>query len=332
MRVIGSHGPLPIDDPASLVDLELPDPTPGERDLLVRIEAVSVNPVDTKRRKSVRPEGGDAAVFGYDASGVVEAVGSAVTLFAPGDEVFYAGSSIRPGTNAELHLVDERLVGRKPRTLDHAEAAALPLTALTAWESLFEKLHLTAETEGDLLVVAGAGGVGSIAIQMAAKLTRLRVIATASRPETIDWVRELGAHEVVDHSGDVAAQLAELSPGGVRYVLSPHTPGRLPLYAEIMAPRGELVVIDEVTDDVSVFKPKSISLHWELMFTRSMFETEDMPRQGEILGRVSELVDAGELRTTLTESLSGLTAVNLREAHRRLESGRTIGKVVVTRV
>ena len=333
MRAVGSRGPRPADDPESLIDFETLVPEPGEHDIRVRVEAVSANPVDTKRRSAATPEGDEPVVFGYDASGIVDAVGGAVTLFQPGDEVYYAGSVVRSGTNADFHLVDERIAAKKPASLSHAEAAALPLTTLTAWESLFDKLGATAETEGDLLIVGAAGGVGSMLIQLATQLTRLRVIATASRPETTEWVRSLGAHEVVDHHGDLAAQVRELAPDGVRFVFSPSTPGRLATYSELLATYGELVVIDGTgpDDDINVLKPKAQSLHWESMFTRSTFDAPDLVRQHEILARVAELVDAGTLRTTLTETVTGIDAATLRAAHTRLESGSTIGKLVLVR-
>jgi NADPH:quinone reductase len=325
VHAIASNGPLPIEDPASLIDIELDLPEPGPHDLRVRIEAVSVNPVDVRRRKSTTNV---PAVFGYDASGVVEEVGSEVSLFSVGDEVFYAGTDIRQGTNADEHLVDERLVGRKPTTLNHAEAAALPLTSLTAWEAL---LKLSADSDGDLLILGAAGGVGSIMIQLAAKLTRLRVIATASRPETAEWVRSLGADEVVDHSGNLRTQIADVAPGGVSYLFSPQSVGRLPLFVDILAPFGEMVLIDDDPGDtISLLKPKALSLHWELMFTRSRLTPPDA-RQHQILNRVANLIDDGVLRTTLTETLTGLDAEHLRSAHAKIETGRTIGKIVIQR-
>lgn len=333
MKAIGYKKSLPIDNEASLEDIELPDPTPGPRDLLVEVHAVSVNPVDTKVRMRAEPDEGHK-VIGWDASGVVRSVGAEVTLFAPGDAVFYAGALDRPGTNSALHVVDERIVGRKPASLDHAEAAALPLTAITAWELLFDRLGV-AENGGEgetLLIAGGAGGVGSILVQIARQLTALTIVATASREETTAWCRKMGAHEIVDHHGDVAGQLGSLglSP---RYIASlTGTEQNFAALASVLAPQGKLALIDDpdpASIDISLLKQKAGSLHWEFMFTRSMFRTADMIEQHRLLNRVSALVDDGALVTTMRESFGTVNAANLRKAHAHQESGKAIGKSVL---
>ncbi|ALG70496.1 NADPH:quinone reductase [Azospirillum thiophilum] len=338
MKAIGYRKSLPIADIDSLVDVEIDRPVPVGRDLLVRVEAVSVNPVDTKLRRNAAPADGALRVLGFDAAGVVEAVGPDATLFRPGDAVFYAGSIDRPGTNAEFHLVDERIVGARPASLNVAEAAALPLTAITAWEMLFHRLGLPLDAsdrkggEGrSLLIVGGAGGVGSIAIQLARRLTGVRVLATASRPETADWVRELGAHDVIDHSRPMADQVKALGVAGVDYVFSTTATDRHFLdLVELVAPQGRIGLIDDPEPiDIRVLKRKSVSLHWELMFTRPLYQTADMIAQHELLNEVSRLVDAGILRTTLTETLGRIDAATLRKAHALIESGKARGKVVL---
>lgn len=334
MKAIGYRTPGPITDEASLVDIDLPDPVPTGRDILVRVRAVSVNPVDYKVRSSSAPEGDSWKVLGWDASGVVIAAGPDATLFQPGDEVFYAGSIIRPGTNAELHLVDERIVGRKPASLDWAEAAALPLTALTAWEALFDRLDPTKSVPGAasaILIIGGAGGVGSIAVQIARQRTDLTVIATASRPETLVWVQSLGAHHVIDHSKPLAAQIADLGIGAPAFVFSTtHTEQHAGDVVELIAPQGRFAFIDDPKNfDIMAFKRKALSIHHELMFTRSIYQTPDMAEQGKILNAIADLVDEGRIRTTLTERLSPINAANLKRAHALLESGATRGKVVL---
>lgn len=309
---------------------QLPLAEIGPHDLLVEVRAVSVNPVDTKVRTAAAPQP-DPKVPGWDAAGVVRAAGAEAVGLSPGDEVFYAGDLLRPGTDAEFHVVDSRVVGTKPAALSHAEAAALPLTALTAWEGLFDRLKLGTGAEGTLLVVGAAGGLGSMVIQLAKQLTGLTVIATASRPESRDWVSALGADHVIDHSRSLGEQLTEIAPQGVDYVFSAFTEGQEEKIAEAMAPQSSLVVIDDPENlPTGPFKPKSIALHWEFMFTRTMFGTPDMARQGEILNRVAGMIEAGTLRSTLGETLEGLTPENLAEAHRRLESSRTVGKLVLT--
>ena len=322
---------LPIADAKSLVDIDQPMPVPGPRDLLVQVHAVSVNPVDTKIR--ARAAVTAPRVLGWDAAGVVQAVGKDVTLFKPGDAVFYAGSITRPGTNSEYHLVDERIVGRKPATLDAAAAAALPLTAITAWELLFDRLGV-AEGGGEgqhLLVVGAAGGVGSILVQLARQLTKLTVIGTASRAETSAWVRELGAHHVVDHAKPLAEELKRIGIAQVELVAGlTHTDSHFAQIVEAIAPQGKLALIDEPKAlDAMALKSKSVSLHWELMFTRSMFETADMIRQHELLDRVAALVDEGVLKTTVSENFGTINAANLRRAHALVESNKARGKVVL---
>ncbi|QQE06393.1 zinc-binding alcohol dehydrogenase family protein [Cupriavidus sp. ISTL7] len=324
------HG-LPIDDPAALIDVDLPTPEPGPRDLLVQVRAIAVNPVDTK----VRASSAVAAmrVLGWDAVGKVVRVGSAVTLFAPGDDVYFAGSITRAGSNAEYCLVDERIAARKPASLSDAEAAALPLTTITAWELLFDRLRV-AEHGGagqHLLIVGAGGGVGSILTQLARQLTGLTVIGTASRPETRDWVTSLGAHHVIDHTRALREELDRIGVPQVEHVASlTHTEQHYPQLIDVLAPQGQLAVIDDpATLDVMPMKRKSLSLHWEFMFARPMFETPDMIRQHELLTRVAQLIDAGTIRTTLGEHFGTINAANLRRAHALIESGRARGKVVL---
>jgi zinc-binding alcohol dehydrogenase family protein len=332
MRAIGYQQQGSIDRDQALVDIEIPTPKPEGRDILVKVEAVSVNPVDTKVRKGTAPEHGNWKVLGWDASGIVAEIGSEVTLFKPGDEVFYAGSIKRPGTNAEYHLVDERIVGTKPKTLDWAAAAALPLTTLTAWEMLFDRLDVRKPVPGAanaILIIGGAGGVGSIATQLARQLTDLTVISTASRPETIAWATEMGAHSVIAHTKPLAEQVAALGIGAPAFVFSTtHTDRYASAIAELIAPQGRLGLIDELAD-ANVFKTKSVSIHWELMYTRSIFSTADIAEQGKLLNEVSRLVDQGVIHTTMTERFSPISAANLKHVHALVESGKSRGKLVV---
>jgi zinc-binding alcohol dehydrogenase family protein len=320
---------------AGLTDITLPDPTPSGHDVLVEVKAVSVNPVDTKVRASAaRSAGPDYKVLGYDASGVVRAVGPEVTLFKAGDKVWYAGSIARPGTNSELHLVDERIVGRMPKTLGFAEAAALPLTSITAWEMLFDRLGIApgkTPNNKTLLIIGASGGVGSIMTQLATRLTSLTVIGTASRPETQAWVKELGAHHVIDHSRPIAEELKRIGIPAVDYIVSlTQTDSHLAQIAEAIAPQGKFGLIDDpVNFDITLFKRKSASIHWELMFTRPLFGTPDMVAQHRLLNEVAQLVDSGLIRTTLTESFGSINAANLRKAHALIESGKARGKVVL---
>lgn len=334
MKAIGYHEAGSIDRAHALLDLDIPAPTPGARDLLVRIKAVSVNPVDTKVRSSTTRSDSDPKILGWDTAGIVEAVGADVSLFKVGDEVFYAGDLSRQGTNAELHVVDERIVGHKPRSLNWAEAAALPLTAITAWEILFDRLRVPygqKKGTGSLLVINGAGGVGSILIQLARRLTGLTVIATASRPETIEWVRQMGAHEVIDHHKPLDEELARIGHAEVDYLAgltaSDHY---LQLFPKVVAAQGHIALIDDPKSfDIVPLKRKSITVAWELMFTRSLYHTADMIEQHKLLEEVSHLVDAGVLRTTLTRTISLIDAANLKEVHAIVESGRAIGKTVL---
>jgi NADPH:quinone reductase len=328
MRAVGYRKPLPIADPASLEDLEVPVPEPGPRDLLVRVEAVSVNPVDVKVRASTDP-GREPKILGWDAAGVVEAAGADVTLFAPGDEVYYAGSIDRPGTDAQLHVVDERIVGHKPRGLTFAQAAALPLTTITAWETLFDRFRLTPESSGVLVVLGAAGGVGSMITQLARALTRMVVIGTASRPESQQWVLDHGAHHVVDHH-DLVQGVLGIAPDGVTHVFSTHTAGSIEAFAEILQPGGAITAIDDPEGlDVVPLKSKSLSFHWEFMFTRPLFQTMDLVEQHNLLDRVAEMVSEGTVQTTLARELGPINAATLREAHAMVEEGRMVGKVVV---
>ncbi|MBD2838583.1 zinc-binding alcohol dehydrogenase family protein [Pseudomonas sp. JM0905a] len=334
MKAVAYFQNLPIDNPESLQDIVLPEPQPAPRDLLVEVRAISVNPVDTKIRRNAAPEAGQPKVLGWDVAGVVKAVGSEVTLFQPGDRVFYAGDLTRPGGNAELHRVDERIVGHMPKSLDFAQAAALPLTSITAWELLFDRLQI-AEGKADqgqsLLVVGAAGGVGSILVQLARQLTGLTVIGTASRPETQAWVRELGAHHVLDHSKPLAEELRRAGLSQVTHVASlTQTDQHLDQLVEALAPQGRLGLIDDPASlDVAKLKRKSLSLHWEFMYTRSMFQTPDILEQHRLLERVSQLIDAGVLKTTVGEHFGAINAANLRRAHALLESGKAKGKIVL---
>ncbi len=334
MRAVGYKTAGSIDHPGSLHDVELPDPVARGRDLLVEIKAVSVNPVDAKVRQRAGADDGGWKVLGYDASGVVRAAGPDATLFKPGDEVFYSGAIGRQGTDAELHLVDERIVGRKPKSLDWGEAAALPLTAITAWEALFDRLDVRRPVPGFaplLLVIGGAGGVASIAVQLARKLTDVTVIATASRPETRQWAMDQGAHHVVDHSKPLADEVAALGLGAPGFVFSTtKTDVHVKEIATLIAPQGRLALIDDPEVlDANPFKRKCASIHWEFMFARSLYETADMGEQGELLNEVARLVDAGELRTTLGERFGHINAENLKRAHAKIESGTAIGKIVL---
>ena len=334
MKAVGYRRSAPITAEDALVDLDLPVPTPGPRDLRVRVEAVAVNPVDTKVRVRAAPPEGEAKVLGWDAAGIIDAVGPEVTLFKPGDAVFYAGSIDRPGCNSELHLVDERIVGRKPASLSFAQAAALPLTAITAWELLFDRLHVPYGVKaagGSLLIINGAGGVGSILIQLARRLTGLTVIATASRPETLAWVKEMGAHHVIDHRRPLTEALAATGIRQVELVAGLTASGtHLPAIAEVIAPQGRFALIDDPpTLDIVPFKRKSVAVCWELMFTRPLFTTADMIAQHHLLDEVSALVDAGVLRTTLTDESGPINAANLKRVHAHIESGRAVGKSVL---
>jgi NADPH:quinone reductase len=335
MKAVGLRQYLPIDHHESLLDVELPTPQPAPHDLLVRIAAIAVNPVDTKVR-APKPAREDAPrVLGWDAAGTVEAVGSAVTLFQPGDRVFYAGSIMRSGCNAELQVVDERIVGPMPSSLSFAEAAALPLTTLTAWEALFDRLHIdtTGKDSGKtLLIVGGAGGVGSIAIQLAKQVAGLRVVATASREASARWCRDLGADDIIDHTADMAAQTKALGLTQFDYIACFNdTDAHFPAMAALIRPQGTIVTIVENARPlpVELLKAKSAAFTWEFMFTRSSFQTPDMIEQHHLLARVAQMIDAGRIRTTLGERLGPINAANLKRAHKALEEGHVVGKLVL---
>jgi zinc-binding alcohol dehydrogenase family protein len=334
MKAVGLFRALPIEDPESLIDRELPVPTPRETDLLVRVEAISVNPVDFRVRKR-KADDGAFAVLGWDVAGEVVAVGSTVSGFAVGDAVFYAGDLKRPGANSEYHVIDAAIVGHRPKTLDAARAAALPLTALTAWESLFERIGLSkdgAPVNKSLLIVGGAGGVGSIAIQLARLVPGLDVIATASRSESRKWCEKLGAHAVIDHFGDMGAEIAELGRPAPDLILILNDPDRhYPAIADILAPQGRIcsIVPFSTPPNLNLLQQKSASFAWESMFTRAVFNTPDKDVQGKILNEVAAMIDDGRLVSTAAEALGTINAENLRLAHARLERGRTIGKIVL---
>jgi NADPH2:quinone reductase len=340
MKAVGLYKYLPIDHPESLIDVEVPKPEARGRDLLVRVKAVSVNPVDTKVRSpkdKVEPE---PKILGWDAAGVVEAVGGEASRFKAGDEVYYAGSIVRQGCDAEFHLVDERIVGRKPRSLSFEQAAAMPLTTITAWEALFDRLGVPRETPAasssrSVLIIGGAGGVGSIAIQIARQVAGLRVIATASREETAAWCRELGADEVIDHRLPFLPELQRIGHGEVDYILCFNSlEQHLPHMADAIKPQGRICSIIGAKGgqpvNINVFQPKSVAFCFELMFTRSQFQTPDMAAQHDLLEKAARLFDDGTLRHTMRESYGPLDADNLRKAHATLESGRMIGKLVLS--
>ncbi len=330
MTALVSDQRLTTSDPRCFIEQEVPTPSPGPRDLLVEIRAVSVNPADVKRRGTAF-EGDRPRPVGYDAVGSVAAVGSDVRYYAVGDHVYYAGDVTRDGSNAQFQIVDERIVGRKPRRLSNAQAAAMPLTSLTAWETLFDRFGMNSQTAGTLVVIAGAGGVGSVLVQLAKKLTRLTVVATASRPESVEFVRSLGADHVVDHSGDLAAAVLDVAPEGSDYIFSPYSASNVEAYARIAKPFSSIVAIDGVAGlDITPLMQKSVSWHWEWMFTRPVFQTPDMDRQRQILNRVADLLDDGTLSSTLTTTIAGMTAENLARAHEISETNRSVGKTVIT--
>jgi len=334
MKAVAYQQSLPIDQADALVDVSLPDPIAEDRDVLVEVRAVSVNPVDVKKRAGSKPAVGEWNVLGWDAAGVVRAVGPDVKMFKPGDRVWYAGSITRPGSNSELQLVDERIVGMMPSSLDFAAAAALPLTSLTAWEMLFDRFSIPQDVTADgksLLIIGAAGGVGSIMTQLARRLTGLTVIGTASRPETQDWVLQAGAHHVIDHTQPFAPQLEHIGIPTPDYVVSlTHSDQHFDQIADVIAPQGKFGLIDDPDFfDVRKLKRKSVSLHWELMFTRSMFNTEDMVRQHHILTEIATLVDSGVLRSTVADHFGQINAENLKRAHALIESGKSRGKIVL---
>ncbi len=334
MKAIGLYEHLPIENPESLIEVDIAKPVASGRDLLVRVKAISVNPVDVKRRASGDRET-TPRILGWDVAGVVEQVGPDCTLFKVGDEVYYAGSITRPGGDSEFHLVDERIVGNKPKSLDFAQAAALPLTAITAWEGLFERLgvsHTASDNQQKrILIIGAAGGVGSIATQLA-KLAGLTVIGTASRPETVRWAKEHGAGYTIDHHKAFAPQLKQLGFDDVDYIFCLNsTDKHWDDMVGVIAPQGKICSIVGMQNAVnlSALQDKSVSFAWELMFTRARYQTLDMIEQHNLLNQLTQLIDEGKIRTTLTEKLELITATNLREAHKKVESGKTIGKIVL---
>ena len=335
MKAVGLTQYLPIDNENSLLDLEIPKPTAKGKDLLVQVKAISVNPVDTKVRAPKDQVESEPRILGWDAAGIVVEVGSQVKDFQAGDEVYYAGDITRPGSNSEFQLIDERIVGRKPQNLDFAQAAALPLTGITAWEALFERLDIDkkgADAGKSILIINGAGGVGSIAIQLAKKLAKLDVIATASRPETIAWCEKLGADKIVNHRNDLADEINKIGYQTVDYILCLNdTDGHWQAMITAIAPQGKICSIVENKQplDMSILKSKSASMAWEFMFTRSMYQTEDMAEQGNLLNELSKLIEDGVMVTTCNDVIKPINAKNLRDVHQRLEKGRTIGKIVL---
>ena len=338
MRAVGLHKYLPIENSESLIDLEVPRPEPAGRDLLVQVKAVSVNPVDTKVRSPKDKVETAPRILGWDAAGIVDAVGGDVSLFQPGDEVYYAGSITRPGSNSEYHLVDERIAGRKPRNLSFEEAAAMPLTTITAWEAMFDRMGIrrTPAMEGkSLLIIGGAGGVGSIAIQIAKTLAGLRVIATASRPESADWCRSLGADDVINHHNPFHEEFKKAGLPEVDYIFCLNsTEKHIQNMSDVIRPQGRLCTIVETKGGVPVninpFQRKSVAFCWELMFTRPMFQTPDMQAQHELLNETAALIEAGTMRTTKTMSFGRMDAQNLRKAHAEIERGAMIGKLTLS--
>lgn len=324
--LIGYTANLPASDPRAFEVRTGPIPTAAPGELVVRVEAVSVNPVDVKLRAGSPAHG--FRVLGFDAAGVVTEVGSGVTGFAPGDEVFYAGSIARAGSDQRFQAVEARLVGRKPRSVSFGEAASLPLTSLTAWEASFDRLGIGPESEGDLLVIGASGGVGSVLLQLVrARAPKVRLIGTAGAANA-DWVRSMGAHDVVDHRGDLAAQLHELAPAGVHRLFTSHSEHQERLYARIVRPFGRIVAIDDGPRDVAPLKDKSIGWLWELMFTDPLHLPASQ-HQRWILDEVAALVEAGAVRPTVTENHGPISVDSLRAAHAAVEAGRAVGKVVL---
>ena len=335
MKAVGLTQYLPINNENSLLDFEIAKPIAKGKDLLVEVKAVSVNPVDTKVRSPKDKVESEPRILGWDAAGIVVEVGEEVTEWKPGDEVYYAGDITRPGSNSEFHLVDTRIVGRKPKNLDFAHAAAFPLTAITAWEALFERLNIDktgADAGKSILIINGAGGVGSIAIQIAKKLAKLNVIATASRPETIAWCEKLGADEVVNHRNNLAEEIEKIGYQNVDYILCLNdTDGHWEAMTKAIKPQGMICSIVENKQplDMDILKSKSASFVWEFMFTRSMYQTEDMLEQSNLLNEISRLIENNTLITTCNDIVTPINAKNLRDVHQRLERGKTIGKIVL---
>lgn len=333
MKAVAINQSLPINHPNSLLDVELPTPEPKGRDLLVEVQAISVNPIDCKMRMRALPEKGDYKVLGWDAVGVVTAVGPDTSLFKPGDRVFYAGDVTRQGSNSQYQLVDERIVGYAPKSLTNAEAAAVPLTAVTAWEMLFDRLQLpTNDDTATLLISGAAGGVGSIMIQLAKSLTQAKVIATASRDDSQAWVKSLGADVVINHHDGIENALKSAGVSSVSHIASlTHTHQHFDDFAAVIAPQGKICLIDDPAQalDIMQLKAKSVALIWELMFTRSRFQTDDMIEQHRILNQVATLLDDNKLKSTVQNNLGSICADNLKKAHTAIETGATIGKIVL---
>ncbi|KHT63240.1 Zn-dependent oxidoreductase [Photobacterium gaetbulicola] len=332
MKAVGYQRNLPIQDAASLQDITLDAPTATGHDLLVEVQAISVNPADYKIRQGVPADDGSWKIIGWDASGIVKAVGEDVTLFKPGDKVWYAGDISRSGSYAEMQLVDERIVGKMPQSLSFADAAALPLTSITAWELLFDRLNVV-RTASDkrILVIGAAGGVGSIMVQLIKQLTNLELIATASRPETIDWLKGLGADHIINHRNPLSEEFEQHGLGEVDYVVSlNNTEQHIDEIVKVIKPQGQFALIDDPTSlDIIPFKTKCVSIHWEFMFTRSLFQTADMQEQHELLNEVSAMIDNGDIKTTVGDHFGQINAANLRKAHEFLETGKAKGKIVL---
>lgn len=335
MKAVGLYKYLNIAHSESLIDVEIEKPVPVGKDLLVKVKAISVNPVDTKVRAPKDKTELSPRILGWDVAGVVEQTGPECTLFQPGNEVYYAGSITRPGGNSEFHLVDERIVGTKPSTLDFAQSAALPLTAITAWEALFDRLGVSQNKDMNagkiILIIGAAGGVGSIATQLA-KYAGLTVIGTASRPASIDWVKSMGADHIINHYSSFVPQLNAISLQNADYILCLNsTEQHWQNMAEAIAPQGKICSIVETDQplNLTLLKNKSVTFVWELMFTRSMFQTADMVEQHKLLNEVAQLIDSGTIRTTLAVRLEPIDATNLRKAHAMIEAGDTVGKVVL---
>jgi len=340
MKAIGFYQYLPVEDPESLVEVEVPTPEPGGRDLLVQVKAISVNPVDVKVRSRLETVETEPRIIGWDAAGVIDKIGSDVSLFKAGDEVYYAGDITRPGCNCQYHLVDERIVGRKPTSFSFEQAAAMPLTTITAWEAIFERLCVersapAKQDQRSILVIGGAGGVGSIAIQLAKKLAGCKVIATASRDESAQWCRDNGADQIINHHKPFGEELKRIGTDEVDYILCFNsTEMHIQNMADVIKPQGKICTIVETKDsrpvNINLFQSKSVGFMWELMFTRSMYNTPDMQAQHDLLNEAGRFFDEGLLKTTMTENYGPLTAENLRKAHGKIETGNMIGKLVLS--
>lgn len=332
MKAVGYQENLPIDNDAALQDIEIDAPVAKGNDILVSVKAISVNPVDCKIRQIGAPEQGQWKIIGWDAAGVVEQVGDNVSLFKVGDKVWYAGDLSRTGSNAEYQLVDQRIVGHMPKSLSFSEAAALPLTSITAWEMLFDRLQVDLDNgDKSILVIGAAGGVGSIMVQLIKQMTKLKLIASASRPETIQWLQDLGADYIVNHRNKLSEELQNQGLAEVDYIVSlNNTEAHYPEIIKIIKPQGKFGLIDDPTVlDIKPLKSKCVSTHWEFMFTRSLFETEDMQKQYDLLNDVSEMIDKGRLKTTLGEHFGKINAANLKRAHQLIESQKAKGKIVL---